>query len=159
MEERKNIFDYIGQVFLVFGFTIIVLSLFCIWFGEDARAYSTMFALGERGLSVATLLQFFAVSVCITALRFFFFTDVILKKMSVVWRTAGMFVSILLVMVGFVIACDWFPTDMWKPWVMFLLCFAVSAGVSTAVTIFRERMENRRMEEALERLKHEEEKR
>lgn len=159
MEERKNIFDYVGQVFQVFGFTISVLSLFCLWFGEDANVYSTMFALGKRGLSVATLLQFFAVSVCITALRFFFFTDVILKKMSVVWRTTGMFASILLVMAGFVVVCDWFPTDMWEPWMMFFLCFAVSAGVSTAVTILRERMENRRMEEALERLKHEEEKR
>lgn len=70
-----------------------------------------------------------------------------------------MFASILLVMAGFVVVCDWFPTDMWEPWMMFFLCFAVSAGVSTAVTILRERMENRRMEEALERLKHEEEKR
>lgn len=155
MEERKNIFDYISQVFHIFGFTVSALCLFALLFGEGAREYSTMFALGAKGLSVVTLLEFLAVAVCITALRFLFFTDVIIKKLSVAWRTVCMFAATLLVMIAFVYRCGWFPTDMWEPWAMFVLCFGVSAGISTAVTACRERMENRRMEEALKRLKEE----
>lgn len=155
MEERKDIFAYIGQVFQIFGFTVSVLSIFCLCFGEGAKDYSTMFALGGDGLSVATLLEYLGVSVCIVALRFIFFTTEIIKTLSVVWRTAGMFAAVLLMMTIFVLIFGWFPIDMWEPWVMFFLCFGICAGVSMAVTTYRERRENRRMEEALRRLKEE----
>lgn len=155
MEERKDIFAYIGQVFQIFGFTVSALCLFCLLFGEGAKEYSTMFALGSGGIPVVTLLQFLGVAVCITALRFLFCTDAIIKRLSVTWRTVFMFLSTLLVMIVFVITCGWFPADMWEPWAMFILCFGISTGVSTAVTIFKERIENRRMEEALKRLKEE----
>lgn len=155
MEERKDIFAYIGQVFQIFGFTVSVLCLFCLLFGEGAKEFSTMFALGAEGLTVATLLQFLGVAVCITALRFVFFTDAIIKRLSVAVRMVCMFLSTLLMMIVFVIACGWFPTDMWEPWAMFILCFGISTGVSTAVAMFKERLENRRMEAALKRLKEE----
>ncbi|MBP3487752.1 MAG: DUF3021 family protein [Roseburia sp.] len=155
MEERKDIFAYIGQVLLIFGFTVSALCVFCLLFGEDAKEYSTMFALGSDGIPVVTLLQFLGVAVCITALRFLFCTDAIIKRLSVTWRTLFLFLSILVVMSALVFLCGWFPTDMWEPWAMFFLCFGISAGVSTAVTMCKERIENRRMEEALKRLKEE----
>ena len=73
MEERKTIFDYIGQIFQVFGFSMIVLNIFCLLFGEDASEFSKMFSLGKEGLSVPTMLQFFSVAVWVVFLRFFFF--------------------------------------------------------------------------------------
>lgn len=155
MEERKDIFAYIGQVFHIFGFTVSALCLFCLLFGEGAKEFSTMFALGAEGLTVATLLQFLGVSVCITALRFVFFTDAIIKSLSVAGRTVCLFSSILLLMIVLVITCGWFPTDMWQSWAAFIFCFVICTGASTAVAMFKERLENRRMEAALKRLKEE----
>ena len=157
MEERKTIFDYIGQVFMIFGITICILNVFCVLFGEDAKAYSTMFSLGKEGLSVPVMLQFLLVSVCTVANRFLFFTETFIKNMTVPVRTVCMVVAEVAVMAVFIIAFGWFPTDMWLPWVMFILCFCICFVISLAVTVIKTRVENRKMEEALKRLKREEE--
>lgn len=156
METKKTIFDYIGQVFLIFGITILVLNVFCILFGDSAKNFSTMFALGSAGLRVQTMLQFFGVAVCIVFLRFLFFTDVIIKKMPIVVRAVSMVTAVVLVIAVFIWAFGWFPVHIWRAWVMFFFCFGVSFAISMVVTTWKERMENRKMEEALARIKQEE---
>lgn len=156
MEKKRTIFDYMGQVFMIFGITMVVLNIFCILFGESAKDYSQMFSLGNQGLSVQTALQFFLVSICITTLRFLFFTDLLLKRMSILWRTVLMVIAVVIVIGVFIVVCGWFPVNMWMPWLLFFLSFGVSFGISMAVTIWKERIENRKMAEALERLKEEE---
>ena len=156
MEKKRTIFDYMGQVFMIFGITMVVLNIFCILFGESAKDYSLMFSLGNQGLSVQTALQFFLVSICITTLRFLFFTDLLLKRMSILWRTVFMVIAVVIVIGVFIVMCGWFPINMWVPWLLFFLSFGVSFGISMAVTIWKERIENRKMAEALERLKEEE---
>lgn len=153
MKKHETVFDYIGQIFLIYGFTIICLNIFCILFGESAKEYSTIFALGKYGLSVVTMVQFFFVSVVIATLRFVFFTDGLIKKVPLVVRIISMFAIIILVMVVLIIRCGWFPVNKWQPWAMFFVCFGISAGVSTIVSVIKEKIENKKMEEALQRLK------
>jgi len=153
MKKHETVFDYIGQIFLIYGFTIICLNIFCILFGESAKEYSTIFAMGKYGLSVATMVQFFFVSVVIATLRFVFFTDGLIKKVPLAVRIASMFAIIILVMIVLIIRCGWFPVNKWQPWVMFFVCFGISAGVSTIVSVIKEKIENKKMEEALQRLK------
>lgn len=153
MEEKKTIFEYIGQVFLIFGFSMAVLNIFCLIFGEDAREFSAMFSLGKEGLSVAVMTQYFVVSILIVMMRFLFFTDVVLKNMKVVVRTFCMLVSVIGIIVIFILCFDWFPADMFFPWFMFFLCFGICFVGSLAVTILREKAENKKMEVALAKLK------
>lgn len=155
MEEKKTIFDYIGQVFLIFGITIGILNIFCFLFGDNAKEISALFSLGSQGLSTLTTVQFFLVSVCIVIAKFIFFTDTCIKKMSIVMRTVCMVSTVLIVIALFIRVCGWFPVNMWQPWLMFFLCFGISFGISMVVTIVKERLENRKMEEALDRLKRE----
>lgn len=155
MEEKRTVFGYLAEVFMIFGITILILNMLCLLFGPTEQDISSMFRLGNKGLSVWTVLQFFLVSIGITFLRFLFFTDQIIKKMSVVWRTVFMVLSILVLITGFILCCDWFPADMWEAWAMFLLCFAISFAVSTGIMVLKERAENRQMEEALKRLQEE----
>ncbi|MCM1496083.1 MAG: hypothetical protein NC089_09845 [Bacteroides sp.] len=155
MEEKKTIFDYIGQVFLIFGITIGILNIFCLLFGDSAKEISTLFSLGSQGLSILTTFQFFLVSACIVIVKFIFFTDCCIKKMSIAMRTVCMITVVLIIIAVFVWVCGWFPVNMWKPWLMFFLCFGISFGISMAVTMVKERLENRKMEEALHRLKQE----
>lgn len=153
MEERKTIIDYIEQVMKIFGFSIVMLNIFCILFGESAKDFSGMFALGKEGLRVVTMLQFLTLAVWIVFCRFLFFTDIIIKNMGTVWRTFCMIGAILVVMVIYITAFQWFPKDEWLPWVMFVLSFFICFVVSLAVMAFKERIENKRMEEALEKMK------
>lgn len=155
MKRENTIYDFVGQVFMIFGFTIACMNVFCILFGESAKEFSSMYALGGQGLTVATMMQLLILSVLIVALRYFFFTDLVLKKASTCARTLGMFTAIICVIVNFVFGFGWFPVDMWQPWVMFILCFIICAGSSAIVSVFKERTENRKLEEALERLKQE----
>lgn len=153
MENRKTVFDVIGQIFTIFGFSVICLIVFGYLFGEDAKKYSSIFELGNDGLALSTLVQFLLTSTIIVLLRQLFFTDIILKNLSMPVRTIGMFGSVIAVMALFIWLFGWFPVNEIKPWIMFLVCFAVSAGASTVISILKEKTKNQEMQEALERLK------
>ncbi len=155
MEERRTVFDYLARVFGMFGGMVALMSVFCLLFGESAKGISTMFALGKNGIAMGTLGQYFLVSVLTELLRIVFFTDILVKDKPVVFRTAGMVGSEIFIIVCFICLFGWFPVNMWQPWVMFFLCFLLCFAVSTAVTAWRERAENRRMETALRKLKQE----
>ncbi len=153
MEKRKTIFDYLGQMMIVFGFSIGVLNIFCLLIGEDAQSVSTIYSLGKEGIAVKTAMQFLGVSACITGFRFLFFTEGIIRRMSGAMRTVCMFGSIIILVAVCAAVFGWFPVNMWQPWVAFLLTFTLCAMASMAVMILRERAENRLMEEALRRIK------
>lgn len=156
MEERKGVLDYLAQILMIFGFMVLAMSIFCLLFGEMAQDVSSLFELGTTGITVSLLGQLLGISVLVVLLRILFFTDLIIKRMPIVLRTLSMLVLIVAVIVVFVICFDWFPVDMWEPWALFFLCFGLSFLVSMAVTIIKEKSENKQMEEALKRLKQRE---
>lgn len=153
MEKRKTILDYIGEVFSIFGIAITAIYIFCFFFGDDAKEFSSMFSLGSNGISLATAAQYFLVSTFIVALRFVFFTDTIIKKLSIPMRTVCLISSVLILISLFIIIFDWFPIGMWLPWIMFIGCFGISFVISFTVSFINEKAENKRMEKALALLK------
>ena len=154
MQKKETIFSFVEKTFMIFGFTIAVLGILCLLFGESASAISQMFSLGADGLSVATLFNFLLLSAIISALRAVFFTDALIKNMSIPLRTVCLFAGVIAAMVCFVVRCRWFPVDSLLSWVMFFICFAVSAGLSTVISALKEKGENKRMQNALERFKN-----
>lgn len=152
MEKKTTIFDLIGQSLIIFGFTVIFLMVFAYVFGDSAVGYSTIFALAANGLALSTLLQFLLTSIIITLLRQLFFTDGVIKNMSMPARTVGMFATVIAVIVLFVCLFDWFPVNDWLPWVMFVICFIISSLGGFLISLLKERTENKKMQEALERM-------
>lgn len=155
MNNKPTIFDYLSQVFMIFGITVLLLNIFCLMFGESEKDFSTIFSLGSSGLSVKTTLQFLLAIAITIVFRFAFMTDLLIKKMSITVRIVTMFTATFLNIVVFVILCKWFPVNDPMAWTMFLLSFAVSCTVSTAISICREKYENRQLSEALQKLKEE----
>ncbi len=155
MNKKDTVFSYLTQIFLIYGFTILTLNIFCLFFGEGAKDFSTIFAMGSSGLSLATMIQFFALAVCIATFRFVLFSDGLIRKVPIAVRTVIMFTLVILLMILFIYLFGWFPINMWQPWVMFLLCFGISAVFSTLLSVWKEKLENQMMEEALSRLKAE----
>ena len=39
MEKKKTVFDYLAQVLIVFGFTMLVMNIFCLAFGTLQRVF------------------------------------------------------------------------------------------------------------------------
>ncbi|MCM1559568.1 MAG: hypothetical protein NC123_08490 [Butyrivibrio sp.] len=158
MEKKKTIFDYLAQVLLIFGFAMLTLNIFCLVFGESARDLSAMFALGNKGVPTEIAFQYLCLSVLIVSAKYLFFTDALIKKMPVALRTVCMLAAVIIIIAAFVILFHWFPARMWQPWAMFFLCFGISFLGSWLVMTIKEKTENRRMEEALQKLKEHEEK-
>ena len=153
MEKKENIFDLLGQMIFIFGVTVTCLSIFVILFGADAKEMSTIFALGDKGLAVATLGQFLLMSAIITVLRFLLFTDFIIKGWSVLVRTICMFILVV-IMIGTFAACfGWFPVNEVKSWIMFFVSFFVCCTVSVTLSVWKEKKENEKLQNALERMK------
>ncbi len=157
MEEKRTIFDYLAQVLTIFGFAMLVINIFCLVFGDSAKDLSAMFALGNRGIPTTIAFQFLCVAALIVGARFVFFTDILIKRMPIRLRTVCLLITIIVIIAVFVVVFHWFPADRWEPWVMFFVCFGLSFLGSCFVMTVKERVENKRMEEALRRLKEKEE--
>lgn len=153
MEKKLNVFDYLTQVFTIFGILILILNIFCLLFGESAKEYSTIFSLGDTGLSITTMLQFLFAIAIITAIKFLFMTDYIIKSLSMTIRIILLFTFSFCNVLVFIFLCKWFPVNDLKAWIMFIICFTVSCLISTLISNFKENYENRRLEEALQKSK------
>lgn len=156
MRRRKLILDFLEESVKIFGFTILCLAFFTVAFGEEAQIFSSIFSLGKEGLAVSTIFQFGLTSIGITALRRLLFTDVFIKNLSITLRTVTLFLSVLVFIAVCIILFDWFPVGNIKAWGLFLICFAICAVGSIIISGMKESDENKRMEEALQRLKDEE---
>ena len=156
MEQKKTIFHYLAQVLIVFGFAMLVLNIFCLVFGNSAKDFSSMFALGDQGVPAGIAFQFLLVSALTIGLRLIFFTDILIPKMPIWLRTVCMLICVVILIAGFIARFHWFPVHMWQPWAMFFVCFGVSFLGSCLIMAAREKAENRQMEQALRRLQEKE---
>lgn len=143
---------------IVFGFSLLMLNLFCLAFGDSAKGISALFALGSKGIPVSIAFQFLCLSAAIIFLRFLFFTDAVIPKMPIWLRSVLMLTLTTAAISAFIIFFHWFPVNMWQPWCMFLLCFALSFLGSLFVVTCKERLENKKMEEALKKIQQKEDK-
>lgn len=158
MKKQDTIFDFLTQIMVVWGIAILSLCIMCFLVGDVAgkEEISSFFQLGSAGIPLTTLLQFLLLAVVVTTLRFVFFKNLIFKNVNIGIRVGGMFVSVVLFIALFAWIFKWFPVGEWMPWLMFFICFGVCAGISVFVSILKEKMENAKMADALERLKKEE---
>ena len=153
MDKKFGVFDYLAQTFTIFGINVLLLNMFCLFFGESAKGYSTIFSLGNSGLSIATMLQFLLLIAILTFFRFLFMTDWLIKRLSIVPRIIFLFATAFFSTVIFIILCGWFPVDMPALWIIFIACFVISCGVSTFISYLKEKSENKKLEVALKKSK------
>ena len=156
MIKKNSIFDYAVHTMVIWGISILSICLFGALFGESAKELSTLFQLGSRGISLETLMQFLVLAIVITGMRWLFFTDSLIKRMTVLFRSIWMLTGVIVSVGVFAAIWRWFPVNQVLPWIMFIVCFLVCACISIIVSMLKERSDNRRMQDALERLKSEE---
>lgn len=155
MEREKTIFDYLAKVLATFGASIFALCILCPLVGESAREISPLYALGSEGITISILMQFLAISSLNVGWQVLFLTDKIIKNMSEAKRMIAMFAAIALTIIAFILVFDWFPATMWKPWVCFFVCYGICGGISTVTVMLKNKLENEKMQDALQRIKQE----
>lgn len=144
--------DYLMNVMMIYSISVITILGVGALVGEDAKEISSIFKLGSQGLAMDTLLQFLLLAFLVAGGRWLFFSDRIIKNMSLAFRSGLMFFSVIVATAVFIYAFEWFPVNMVQPWVMFFLNFALYSTVAVALSVWKEKNENRKMQEALERL-------
>ena len=155
MIKKNTIFDFMINVMVVFAISIISICLFTFLFGKEAEGVSSIFALGEKGIPLSTVVQFLALAFMITMMRWIFFTDKIIKTLSLTLRIVLMFAMVIIVIAVFAAIFQWFPVNMVRPWIMFFICFVICATISVIISSLKEKTENEKLQEALELLKQE----
>lgn len=153
MEGRKSILDYIGQVFIIYGFTMLCMLCFSLLFGESAKEFSDFLALGKSGVSTEVMAQFLLLSALVVLWQALFECEGVLKFLPSRIKSIGMVLSVFVTLILFIFIFKWFPIGMWQPWAMFLSCFVICAVGSMFLSIVKNKMENRKLEEGLSRLK------
>ncbi len=156
MIKKSTVFDFATNVMVIYGITVISIVVFTVLFGSKAEGISSIFALGCNGVPIATLAQFLLMAFLVSAARWIFFTDKLIKKLSIAVRSMLMFASVILMVGLFAVVFGWFPVNMALPWIMFFVCFTVYATVGVMVSVLKEKSENKKLQEALERMKKEE---
>ena len=155
MDNKKGILGYLSEVFMIYGIAVLLLNIFCMLFGEEAKQLSTIFSLGGQGLSISTLLEFLLAIALVVTLRFIFMTDFVIRKMPLPIRIILLFTGALGIVLLFIFMFGWFPVSEPMAWLMFLISFGISCTISTIISTLAEKQENRKLEEALKRFKEE----
>ncbi len=155
MESRKTIFNYLEEVLCIFAITILILIGIAYITGDDVKDFSTMFQLGSKAIALSTMLQFFLMSLFITVLKFLLFSEHFFKENSILLKTIIMIVCIVIMTAIFANIFGWFPTNMWQPWAGFSISFGICFCTAIALMVVRNNLENKKMQEGLEKLKQE----
>lgn len=153
VKPRKTIFDFLAHVMIVYGFITLVLNIFTGIVGYGARGYSSVFSLEESGIAVSTSFQFLAFSAVIVLLRYLFFTDLVIRRMALWLRRLLLFACVTAAVALFSYLFGWFPVSEWQAWGMFYLFFGVSFLISSLVMSWKEKLENRQLQKALDQYK------
>ena len=156
MEEQKTIFDYIGRMFSVYGIIIAIFMILGMIVGEPASSYSALFSLGQAGLSFSTLLQLLGFAAMISLFQLLFLTDALIKKCPMAIRMLCFFAAIILVIVALAVCFSWFPINDKNAWFGFLVSFGMCTAISVGISSLKEKAENKKMEQALKRLRKKE---
>lgn len=151
MEENKNLFTYIGQIFTTYGIIVAIFVLFCVVIGNGAQPISSLYSFGSEGLSVGTLAQLLLLAVIITFMRVLFLTDRWIKNMALSIRSILFLVTICLVIAVMAAVFEWFKVTDIKSWIGFIISFFLCSTASVFVSRVRENCENKKMEQALKR--------
>ena len=150
-EDRKSVFGYIAQLLATFGAMVIIFIVFGLCIGTTTEGYSTLFELGNRGLTMGTLLQLLFLAVLVTIAQVVFLTDALIKNMNMIARNLLFIIAIFVSIVVFAVSFGWFPVDDLAAWAGFLVSFSLSMAASLFVTRFIEKSENKKMQEALDK--------
>ena len=95
MEREKTIFDFLGNVFCIYGITATILILIAFFFGETAKEISGIFRLGRQGIPLEVMAEFLLTSFLVTCMQYLFFSEKLFKRLSGTGRTVCMLLSIL----------------------------------------------------------------
>lgn len=154
MDQKNTLIRYISQTLTLFGVNILILLTLAKVFGDKAKSVSSLYQFGSSGLATSTILQFLLSSAILIALKDFFFSERIFKKMMTLWRTIFMLFSVFFVHVLLIYIFGWFSFENTYGWIGFILCFFGSCTLGALAMILKTKLESKQYDELLDNYKY-----
>ena len=148
-EKPVTIIQFITKVLVIFSFVMLFMSIIGPIIGDEAQGVSTLFILGSQGVSYTSIYQALCLSLYTNIVQVIFLSGFLEKRMQLLWRTVLMFASVFIGCGVLSVLFGWFPADNLLAWILYLLCFVVMAGISSAVMIVKNKLENAKVNQKL----------
>ncbi len=152
-ENKTGALAFLTNFLVIFGITVLIVTVIGVLAGEESMQYSSMFKLGGAGVAYITLFQLAFADLIITILNRLFFSEKVFKTMMVMWRTIFMVFSIIAVMVVFIFIFKWFPVDFVPGWIGFFVSFGTCFVGSTVISVIKTKADDKKYNELLEQYK------
>lgn len=149
MDNKTTVTMFVSRTLFSFSLTILFVVVVGSFLGDGAKAASTLFALGAQGITYTAVWQALALSLYATTVRTIFMSELVFKKMMLLWRTIWMFVLILAGIGLLSVAFGWIPGNEPLGWIMYVACFGTFSGVSALVMVLKTRYEDARVNRKL----------
>lgn len=153
MEKKITIKSFFKEVCVAFTVMTMAFTIAGLLGGEQMETVSTLYQVGGKTIAYSTLLQALLCAALVIALKTIFFSNILFKRMMVLWRVVFMVLATLGVTSICVVLFDWFPKDEPIAWGMLLLSFFVCFGISIAIMFFEIKKESNKYEKLLEEYK------
>ncbi len=149
MGKKEIVFNFLSQMFFIFGTTIVGLSIVSLLIGEKVQYVSTLFVMGYVGLTFETIFQLLLSSFFIVSINKLIFSNLIKSFSSRTSRTLFLLVSILVIVIIFTHLFKWLPRDVLNLWLIFLFILVLVSIIAVWVTYKIEKKDDKNMEHAL----------
>jgi len=129
MSEKKSIMGiFWGHFTSMFIAAIIAVSIAGWLNSGNEAATSGLLQLGREGLAFSSIAQLLGWSLVLSILTTLLTSDVILKKVMLLWRAVALIILGIISTVIFAVIFQWIPNNEWMAWVAFLIFFTVPFG-------------------------------
>ena len=149
---KKRFIEFIEKLLSTFAAIILVFMVLTAFIGNGAKEKSSLFMLGNQGLSLSTLIQLFALSLAVCLLNEIFLTDALFKNMGIILRYVLFFILTMAVLAVFSLVFHWIPNEI-KYWLGVFACFLVSTITSIFVSKLLSKKEDEKLNSALKAIK------
>lgn len=157
-EDKSLIVEFVTQVFLTFAAAIFAISIVGWFVGDMEKGSGGLFSLGGDGLSYKAMLQIFIFSLSTGGLRILLLSDLIFKKMMLLWKMVLMFLLSFLSATICSVLFHWFPIENWQAWVSFIISITVCFVIGVLTMIIKIKLEDRKYDKLLSAYKEKQKK-
>ncbi len=148
-EDKSLIVEFVKQVFTTFAAAIIAISIVGWFMGDAEKGSGGLFDLGSRGLSYRSMLQILIFSFTIGVFRILLLSDLIIKKMMLLWKMMLMFFLSFVSATLCSILFHWFPIESRHAWISFIISISVCFVIGVLAMIVKTKLEDRKYHKLL----------
>lgn len=150
MNEQKHMGEgFFQNVIIIFAYSVIAISVVGWLVGDSEKEIGGLYGLGSQGLLYKSIFQIFISSIVMGGIRTLLLSDLIFKKMMILWRSV-LLLLLTLVSVGLLaVLFRWFPIGEWEAWAGYVISVIVCFIIGSSAMIIKTKLLDKRYDKLL----------